>query len=178
MNCANAATKRCGSMRFPTFSLFRGATSPKRSPSKACPTNTGSGATMWTSRSIRAGNWSASSRPAEERRILVELSTWFIGSDKVVQSVPEVNGFDDFIRTWDQTIAFLEQQGLMDTILFIDLLNEYPFWNGLNWLKKQRKRPGNRRSIRRRVSRTYKIIATWGLPLAGGHITSTSPAGC
>ena len=71
-----------------------------------------------------------------ERHVYVEFSTWYYGNlpEMTVETIPEVQGFEGFVRSWEETIAYLEQRNLMDNILFIDLLNEYPRWHFFRWL--------------------------------------------
>lgn len=69
----------------------------------------------------------------QKRDVYVELSTWLNGAT----GTPEVMGFEGLVKVWEETIDFLEVQGLMKNILFVDLLNEYPYWNNFNWLKQQ-----------------------------------------
>ena len=66
------------------------------------------------------------------RGIRVGLSTWF--PDVKENRHLEVKGLDDFVRIWDETLTFLDENNLLDEILYIDLLNEYPLWHGFEWL--------------------------------------------
>ncbi len=70
-----------------------------------------------------------------ERGVRVGLSTWY----------PDVNcgrhcdarGLTGFTRVWHETLAFLAEHGLADDLLYVDLLNEYPFAHGFQWLKNE-----------------------------------------
>jgi hypothetical protein len=78
-------------------------------------------------------------KACEKRHIYVELSTWFLGAKSVGGKIPgaSAGGEQGFIRVWEETIDFLEKQGLMGHILFIDLCNEYPNWHGFGWLRQE-----------------------------------------
>ena len=66
--------------------------------------------------------------------IRVGLATWFSNHNSGRQDIfNEENGL---LRAWNETLTFLEQHALLDDILYVDLLNEYPFWHGYDWLKK------------------------------------------
>jgi hypothetical protein len=64
-----------------------------------------------------------------QRGIHVGLSTWFIGKEK---RFPDGDGL---YRAWDGTLALLDQHGLLDRLLYVDVLNEYPLWHGYDWLR-------------------------------------------
>jgi len=67
------------------------------------------------------------------RNISIGLSTWFLGhgTDRNL----EFQGEDGLVRAWDETLSFLEGNGLLRNILYVDVLNEYPLWHGFEWLK-------------------------------------------
>jgi hypothetical protein len=71
-----------------------------------------------------------------QRGIKVGLSTWWYYETEPARA--EVfQGLDQFVRAWDETLAFLDHEGLLDdNILYADLLNEYPLYHGFDWLKK------------------------------------------
>lgn len=64
-----------------------------------------------------------------DRGIHVGLSTWFIGKEK------RFRDGDGLYRAWDGTLSLLDQHGLLDRVLYVDLLNEYPLWHGYDWLR-------------------------------------------
>jgi hypothetical protein len=66
-----------------------------------------------------------------DRGILVGLSTWFVGPDR------GITGLDGLVRVWDETLRFMKDNDLLHNIYYVDLLNEYPLFNGFNWLKSQ-----------------------------------------
>ncbi len=94
--------------------------------------------------SISWGNqYSVYSRPREsliaflakcrERRIRVGLATWFMAHG--TKRNREIAGLDGFVRVWDETLGFIQENGLLEGVLYVDLLNEYPLWHGFEWLK-------------------------------------------
>jgi len=73
-----------------------------------------------------------------QRNIRVGLATWFFGPQ---QDMPQegtqkekCQGLDEFVREWDETLAFLNQHKLLDNVLYVDVLNEYPLYHGFSWL--------------------------------------------
>lgn len=64
------------------------------------------------------------------RGIHVGLATWFPGE------VQRFTTQDGLFRAWDGTLKLIEKHGLLDRVLYVDVLNEYPFWHGFVWLKK------------------------------------------
>jgi hypothetical protein len=74
----------------------------------------------------------------EERGIHLGLSTWFFGP-----GAGEVHGFDEFTRVWTETLAFMEEADLLNNVLYVDLLNEYPMFHGFTWLADELKRIEN-----------------------------------
>lgn len=79
-----------------------------------------------------------------KRGIYVDASTWFCDPSNIVEKVPEVKEFEGFVKVWSETLDFMDSNGLLNNILFIDLLNEYPYWNGFNWLKQEAKAAANK----------------------------------
>jgi hypothetical protein len=67
-----------------------------------------------------------------ERGVKVGIATWFPNVRE--NRHKQVQGVDEFVRIWHETLAFLESHNLLDTILYVDLLNEYPLWHGFEWL--------------------------------------------
>lgn len=70
-----------------------------------------------------------------ERGFLLGLSTWFFGPGS-----QNVRSIDDFVRVWDETLTFLRDNHLLKHVYYVDLLNEYPLFNGFNvkkWMKDQ-----------------------------------------
>ena len=63
------------------------------------------------------------------------LATWFIhhGTDRSARFRSE----DDFVRAWDETLTFIRDNGLLDVVTYVDVLNEYPLAHGLTWLDEE-----------------------------------------
>lgn len=59
-----------------------------------------------------------------ERGIGVGLSSWF--QDDHLHRRDEVNTPQDYARTWSETLAFLDGEGLLDLVEWVDLCNEFP----------------------------------------------------
>jgi hypothetical protein len=65
--------------------------------------------------------------------IKVGLATWFMRHGTERQDIfPEEGGLR---RAWDETLTFLNSNDLLDNVIYVDLLNEYPNWHGYDWLK-------------------------------------------
>lgn len=69
-----------------------------------------------------------------ERGVHVGMSTWFFGP-----GAEKVTGLDGFVRVWDETLAFLKDHGVLNNVFYVDLLNEYPMFNGFKWLENELK---------------------------------------
>ena len=67
-----------------------------------------------------------------DRGLLLGLSTWFMGP-----GVERIEGLDNFVRVWNQTLTFLKENDLLHNIYYVDLLNEYPLFSGFSWLRRQ-----------------------------------------
>jgi len=65
--------------------------------------------------------------------IKVGLATWFIrhGTDRKDIFMEE----GGLLRAWDETLSFLKSNNLLDNVIYVDLLNEYPNWHGYDWFK-------------------------------------------
>lgn len=70
-----------------------------------------------------------------ERGVRVGLSTWY--PDVANERHCDARGVDGFVRVWDETLQFLDEHGLADDLLYVDLLNEYPFAHNFQWLKNE-----------------------------------------
>ena len=71
-------------------------------------------------------------RKCRDRGVMVGYSTWFFGP-----GVDEITELDGLVRVWDETLGLIEAHGLLDTCLYVDLLNEYPMFHGFSWFTKQ-----------------------------------------
>ncbi len=68
-----------------------------------------------------------------ERDIHVGLASWFLPHGSQRKDIFAEEG--GLLRSWTETLTFLDSNGLLDDILYVDILNEYPFWHGYQWLK-------------------------------------------
>lgn len=103
-----------------------------------------------TLRELWQNPYSIDSRPREsliemltkcrERDIHLGLSSWFLshGTDRN----KEFKGVEGLVRAWHETLTFLANEGLLENVLYVDLLNEYPLWNGYSWFKDEIARIG------------------------------------
>jgi hypothetical protein len=82
----------------------------------------------------------------KQRNIFIGLSTWFLGHG--TQNNMEVQSQEDFVRVWNEVLEFIDGQGLMDFVIYVDLLNEYPLWHGLEWFKNEMNIRGDQKLFR------------------------------
>ncbi len=76
-----------------------------------------------------------------EHGIRVGISTWFHGHGTEREHIfTEENGLE---RAWLETLSFLREHGLLENVIYVDVLNEYPNWHGYTWLKEQLKKRAN-----------------------------------
>jgi hypothetical protein len=71
----------------------------------------------------------------EKYGIRVGLATWFLPHGAGREDI--FSEEEGLFRAWLETLNFLNEHGLLKNILYVDLLNEYPFWHGYDWLKKE-----------------------------------------
>lgn len=71
----------------------------------------------------------------EKRGIYIALSTWF--RDEDTHRADKIQGLNEFVRVWKETLDFLNKNNLLKNVIFVDILNEYPFWHGFGWLHHQ-----------------------------------------
>ena len=71
----------------------------------------------------------------EKYGIKVGLATWFTrhGTDRKEIFMEE----GGLLRAWNETLSFLKSHDLLENVLYVDLLNEYPNWHGYDWLKNE-----------------------------------------
>jgi hypothetical protein len=67
--------------------------------------------------------------------IKVGLATWFIRHGTERKEIFMEDG--GLQRAWNETLSFLKSNDLLDDIIYVDLLNEYPNWHGYDWLRNQ-----------------------------------------
>jgi hypothetical protein len=67
--------------------------------------------------------------------IKVGLATWFLrhGTDRKDIFLEE----GGLLRAWTETLTYLESLDLLDNVIYVDLLNEYPNWHGYDWFKNE-----------------------------------------
>ncbi len=63
------------------------------------------------------------------------LATWFINHGTRTRGIFNEEG--GLLRAWTETLAFLNGHQLLDNVVYVDLLNEYPYWHGYDCLHKQ-----------------------------------------
>lgn len=66
--------------------------------------------------------------------IKVGLATWFMQHGTSRREIFREEG--GLLRAWEETLSFLQTNSLLDNVIYVDLLNEYPNWHGYDWLKK------------------------------------------
>jgi hypothetical protein len=71
----------------------------------------------------------------EKYGIKVGLASWFMrhGTDRSDIFTEK----DAVYRAWDETLSFLKSHDLLKNVMYVDLLNEYPYWHGYDWLKNE-----------------------------------------
>ncbi|CAH0137257.1 cellulase-like family protein [Microbacterium sp. Bi128] len=106
-------------------------------------------------------------RRAREHGVRVSLSSWFredLDNTRVHYNTPE-----RFAEMWITTLRHIEKEGLLDTLLFVDLCNEFPLRVWAPWLYTEilarnvfRARPGdNAGAIPPEASRTEAWVKEW-----------------
>jgi hypothetical protein len=75
----------------------------------------------------------------KQRGIYIGLATWFMGTERT----KDTKSTEDFIRVWDETLQFISDNNLMQDVIYVDLLNEFPLWHGLEWFKTEMNQRGN-----------------------------------
>ncbi len=71
-------------------------------------------------------------KKCEKRNIYLGISTWFKPTNEGRNA--SVEGLNEFVRVWDETLLFLEDNDCLNNVAYIDLLNEYPNGHGFWWL--------------------------------------------
>jgi len=74
-------------------------------------------------------------RKAKERGIYVALSTWLKPTWSHENDFME--GPQGLVRIWDETLRFLEENGCLDNIIYVDVQNEIPDGGCNTWLYNQ-----------------------------------------
>jgi hypothetical protein len=65
--------------------------------------------------------------------IKVGLATWFMRHGTERRNIFLEEG--GLVRAWNETLSFLQSNDLLNNVIYVDLLNEYPNWHGYDWLK-------------------------------------------
>jgi hypothetical protein len=67
--------------------------------------------------------------------IKVGLSTWFSRHGTSRHDI----FFDEggLLRAWNETLSFLKENSMLDNVIYVDILNEYPAWHGFDWFKNE-----------------------------------------
>jgi len=65
--------------------------------------------------------------------IKVGLASWFLRHGTSRKDVFMEEG--GLLRAWTETLDFLSENNLLDNVMYVDLLNEYPNWHGYDWFK-------------------------------------------
>ena len=109
-----------------------------------------------------------------ERNIYLGLSSWFL--DFATGRVKEFRTVDDLVRAWDETLTFIEQQGLLKNVIYVDLLNEYPLWNGYSYrvLNKQLDKLKLKGGIENVSGGSYDFLNEKGRRFNGDQVTHYS----
>jgi hypothetical protein len=67
--------------------------------------------------------------------IKVGLSSWFAPHNTGRTDIFNEKG--GVVRAWTETLEFLKANDLLDNVIYVDLLNEYPNNHGFDWLKQE-----------------------------------------
>ena len=67
--------------------------------------------------------------------IKVGLATWFSPHNTGRNDIFTEEG--GLVRAWSETLEFLKDNDLLDNIIYVDILNEYPVNHGFDWLKEE-----------------------------------------
>jgi hypothetical protein len=67
--------------------------------------------------------------------VKVGLASWFLrhGTNRF----DIFNDAEGLHRAWNETLDFLKENDLLDNVIYVDLLNEYPNWHGYDWFKNE-----------------------------------------
>lgn len=67
-----------------------------------------------------------------DRKIYVGLASWFWEEDS--KRNERIQGLAEYVRIWDETLCFINDNKLMEQVIYVDILNEYPLYHGFQWL--------------------------------------------
>lgn len=71
-------------------------------------------------------------KKCKKRSIYVVLATWLKPTEE--RRNEKMEGVNDMVRIWDETLGFLKKHDCLDNILYTEVLNEYPLSNCNTWL--------------------------------------------
>ncbi|MBD3351265.1 MAG: hypothetical protein GF364_07240 [Candidatus Lokiarchaeota archaeon] len=74
-------------------------------------------------------------KKCEDRNIYVALSTWFKPTEDLRNA--KIEGAEELVRVWDETLEYLAHNNCLKNVIYVDVLNEYPFGNCMWWLHKK-----------------------------------------
>ena len=67
--------------------------------------------------------------------IKVGLASWFLNHGTSRKDIFHEEG--GLLRAWKETLDFLSANHLLENVMYVDLLNEYPNWHGYDWFKNE-----------------------------------------
>jgi len=67
--------------------------------------------------------------------VKVGLATWFSPHNTGRKDIFNEEG--GLLRAWTETLEFLKGNNLLDNIIYVDVLNEYPNSHGYDWIKQE-----------------------------------------
>lgn len=70
-----------------------------------------------------------------QRNISYVLASWFYGHG--TNRNRSFSGSSGLVRSWNKVLELVRDNHLMDHLLYVDVLNEYPLWHGYHWLTSQ-----------------------------------------
>jgi len=71
----------------------------------------------------------------QKHGIKVGLASWFLRHGTTRRDIFLEEG--GLLRAWKETLNFLSDNNLLDNVIYVDLLNEYPNWHGYDWFKNE-----------------------------------------
>ena len=71
----------------------------------------------------------------QKYEIKVGLASWFLRHGISREDIFMEEG--GLLRAWEETLYFLDKNNLLDNVIYVDLLNEYPNWHGYDWFKNE-----------------------------------------
>ncbi len=71
----------------------------------------------------------------DKHGIKVGLASWFLRHGTARRDIFLEEG--GLSRAWKETLDFLAENSLLNNIIYVDVLNEYPNWHGYDWFKNE-----------------------------------------